>query len=101
MMQDVATRARQYLSRPRVFALAAAALLVLAYYAAGRFCLSLTFVDIGATAVWPPTGIALGALLVMGYRFWPAVFAGAFLLNVTTIDSMPVSAAIAAANTLE
>ncbi len=101
MMRDVITRTRRYLSRPSMLKLSAAVLLVVAYFAAGRFCLSLTFVDIGTTAVWPPTGIALGALLVLGYRFWPAIFAGAFLLNVTTVDSMPMAAAIAVANTVE
>src|SRR6266851_4962172 len=34
-----------------------------------------------ATLVWPPTGIALAALLLLGYRFWPGIAAGAFLLN--------------------
>ena len=34
-----------------------------------------------ATAVWPPSGIALAALLLFGQRFWPGVWLGAFLAN--------------------
>jgi integral membrane sensor domain MASE1 len=33
-----------------------------------------------ATAVWPPSGIALAALL-LGYRLWPGIWLGAFLAN--------------------
>ena len=48
----------------------------------------LAFVHANATAVWPPTGIALAALLVLGYRVWPAIFLGAFLVNITTPASV-------------
>lgn len=34
-----------------------------------------------ATAVWPPSGIALAALLLLGYRLWPGIWLGAFLAN--------------------
>ena len=53
--------------------------LALAYFSAGRLGLSLAFVHESATAVWPPTGIALAASLVWGYQVWPAVLLGAFL----------------------
>ena len=33
------------------------------------------------TAVWPPTGIALAAVILWGYRIWPGVALGAFLAN--------------------
>jgi integral membrane sensor domain MASE1 len=35
-----------------------------------------------ATAVWPPSGIALAALVLAGARVWPGVWLGAFLANV-------------------
>src|SRR5207247_624806 len=54
------------------------------YVLAGKFGLSLAFVHASASAVWPPTGIALAATLLLGYRVWPALFLGAFLVNVTT-----------------
>jgi len=71
------------------------------YFGAGKLGLSLAFVHASATAVWPPTGIALAAVLLYGYWMWPAVFLGAFLVNVTTSGSIASSLAIAAGNTLE
>lgn len=81
--------------------LAAAAALFVAYAIAGKLALRLAFVHPSATAVWPPTGIALAGFLILGRRVWPAVFAGAFLVNVTTAGGPVVSLAIAAGNTLE
>ena len=72
-----------------------------AYYASGRFGLSLAFLNASASAVWPPTGLALAALVLWGYRLWPGVFIGAFLVNVTIDGSMLTSLAIASGNTLE
>jgi signal transduction histidine kinase len=61
----------------------------------------LAFVHASATAVWPPTGIALAALLLLGYRVWPGILLGAFLVNVTTAGSVVSSLGIAVGNTLE
>ena len=36
-----------------------------------------------ATAVWPPSGIAVAAMLLGGLRLWPAVWAASFLANLT------------------
>jgi signal transduction histidine kinase/CheY-like chemotaxis protein len=71
------------------------------YVLAGKVGLSLAFIHASASAVWPPTGIALAAFLVLGYRAWPAVFAGAFVVNVTTAGSAATSLGIAVGNTLE
>jgi integral membrane sensor domain MASE1 len=73
----------------------------LLYFCAGKIGLSLAFLNANASAVWPPTGLALAALLLLRYRFWPAVFVGAFLVNWTTSGSLATSLAIAAGNTLE
>ncbi len=54
-----------------------------------------------ASPVWPPAGIALAALLLLGYRAWPAIFVGAFLVNVTTAGNVATSLAVASGNTLE
>ena len=51
--------------------------------------------------MWPPTGLALAAGLLFGVRVWPAVLLGAFLVNVTTVGSVPASLGIAVGNTLE
>ena len=71
------------------------------YFVAGKLGLSLAFVHASATAVWPPTGIALAALLLYGNHMWPAIFLGAFLVNATTAGSTASSLGIAAGNTLE
>ncbi|MBV8878404.1 MAG: MASE1 domain-containing protein [Planctomycetaceae bacterium] len=76
-------------------------LLAAAYFVAGKLGLRLALLNPSATTVWPPSGIALAALLVFGLRLWPGVFLGALLVNVTTSGSVPASLGIAAGNTLE
>jgi signal transduction histidine kinase len=71
------------------------------YVVAGKLGLSMAFVHASASPVWPPTGVALAALLTVGYRVWPAIFAGAFIVNATTMGSVATSLGIATGNTLE
>jgi diguanylate cyclase (GGDEF)-like protein len=78
-----------------VFALAAI------YFVSGKLGLGLAFVHPSSTAVWPPAGIVLAAFLILGYRIWPGVFLGAFLVNVTTVGTIWTSLGIATGNTLE
>ena len=75
--------------------------LVALYFVAGKLALQLAFLNASASAVWPCTGIALAALLLLGYRVWPAIFAGAFLVNFTTAGTALTSLGIASGNTLE
>lgn len=77
------------------------AALTAVYFLAGKLGLKLAFVHASATVVWPCTGIALAAFLILGYRVWPAILAGAFLVNITTAGSVFSSLGIAAGNTLE
>ncbi len=84
----------------RKYPLSLAGLFVV-YVLAGKLGLSLASLHPAASPVWPPTGIALAALLMLGYRVWPAIFAGAFVVNITTMGSAATSAAIALGNTLE
>src|SRR5438093_1488755 len=88
------------------FPLRRIALLAAVYLVAAKLGLKLAIVNDYATAVWPPTGIALSALLLWGYRLWPGVLIGAFLANVTTgaavtLPATLASAGIATGNTLE
>src|SRR5882724_2261584 len=76
-------------------------LLTLVYFIAGKFGLMLASLHASASPVWPAAGIALAALLVLGYRAWPAIFVGAFLVNVTSVGNVATSLAIASGNTLE
>ncbi len=86
-------------SRHLAYVTALAALTAI-YFVSGKLGLGLAFVNVSASAVWPPTGIALAALLVLGYRAWPAIFLGAFLVNITTAGSVATSLGIATGNTL-
>lgn len=56
-------------------------LVTAAYVVTGKLGLLLAIPPGYATAVWPPSGIALGALLLLGRRYWPAVWLGSFLTN--------------------
>jgi two-component system, NarL family, sensor histidine kinase FusK len=75
--------------------------LCLTYFGAARLGLSMDAVSGVAAAVWPPTGIALAALLLYGDRLWPGIAVGALLINVSV--GVPVLAAcgMALGNTLE
>jgi PAS domain S-box-containing protein len=76
------------------------AVVALAYFAAARLGLSLAFSIKQVTALWPPAGIALAALLLGGYRVWPAICLAAFAVNVLVGNSLWVAAGIAAGNTI-
>src|SRR5215471_8236527 len=76
-------------------------ILAVIYFIAGKLGLMLASLQASASPVWPPAGIALAALLLLGYRAWPAIFIGAFLVNVTTAGNVATSFAIAIGNTLE
>jgi signal transduction histidine kinase len=54
-----------------------------------------------ATAVWPPSGIALAALLLGGRRLWPAVLAGSFFANLTIDGALLAAAVIAAGSSIQ
>jgi diguanylate cyclase (GGDEF)-like protein len=71
------------------------------YIVAGKLSLRLASVHPSVSPVWPPTGIAIATLLMLGRRFWPSIFAGAFIVNVTTTGSIASSLGIALGNTLE
>jgi integral membrane sensor domain MASE1/anti-sigma regulatory factor (Ser/Thr protein kinase) len=76
-------------------------ILALVYFASAKLGLTLAFSNESVTAVWPPTGIALAALVLVGRGLWPGVLLGAFLANVTTDVPIYTAAGIAAGNTLE
>src|SRR5215471_2792581 len=77
------------------------ALLIAAIYVVGaKLGLTLAFVAEQVTVVWPPTGIALSAVILFGYRIWPAIALGAFVANITTHEPVLTSLGIATGNTL-
>ena len=76
------------------------AVVVLAYWLAARLSLRLALVHGQVTPIWPPTGIALVAILVFGRRVWAAVFLAALAVNLPIGPSPLAAAFIAAGNTL-
>jgi PAS domain S-box-containing protein len=77
------------------------ALLATIYYGAAKLGLTMAIVAEQVTAVWPPTGIALAALFIFGYRVWPAITLGAFLANATANEPLAAAAGVALGNTLQ
>ena len=57
------------------------AILAAGYTLTGIVGLSLAIPPGYATAVWPPSGIALAAILMWGPRVWPGIAAGSVLVN--------------------
>jgi integral membrane sensor domain MASE1 len=77
------------------------ALLAGAYYCSAKLGLALAFETRSVTAIWPPTGIALAALVLWGRRYWPGVALGALLANAWTGVPLAAVLGITAGNTLE
>jgi len=71
-----------------------------AYYFAARIGLLLQLVRGQVTPLWPPTGVALVCLLLLGGRIWPGIWLGALLVNAPIGPSPPTVLAIATGNTL-
>jgi integral membrane sensor domain MASE1/DNA-binding CsgD family transcriptional regulator len=72
-----------------------------AYFALAYLGLRLASINPSATPIWPPTGLAIAAILLWGNRIAPAIFIAAFLINQLTAGSIFTSLAIACGNTLE
>src|SRR5207248_523624 len=87
-------------SRP-LLDLMRAGILCAVYFGTAGFGLLLDPVGGFATAVWPPTGIALVALTLYGYGLWPGIALGAFLINASRGAPVPAALGLAAGNTLE
>ncbi len=77
------------------------AIIAVAYFVSAKLGLSLAPLHRNVSLAWPPTGIALAAVLLLGYRAWPGIALGAFLINASTGVGLAVAAGIAVGNTLE
>src|SRR5205085_2941474 len=76
-------------------------LFVLFYVGTARIGLLIDPVARLATAVWPPTGIALAALLICGPFMAPLVALAAFLVNLWAGAPLLAGCLIAVGNMLE
>src|SRR5258708_1901807 len=73
----------------------------LVYFLAARISLHFAFTYKNVSPVWPPSGIAVAALVYWKLRPWPGVALGAFFANYTTGLPVESSLAIALGNTIE
>ena len=79
-----------------------------AYFVLANVSLILASIHSSAMPIWPPTGLALAAVLLRGIRVWPAIFAAALaagppidIVDATTAASILTPAIMAVGNTLE
>jgi diguanylate cyclase (GGDEF)-like protein len=90
-------RLRSIFTTPYAFNLA----LFTSFVASGALGLHYGFGVPGATLLWAPSGIALGALLVLGYRVWPAVLLAGLVLYIVEFGVVPAAFVLAAGHALE
>ncbi|MER6413788.1 MASE1 domain-containing protein [Streptomyces humidus] len=88
------------LRRTAVFAIETLAV-ALCYYAAGRLGLMRELVVGGAvfTPIWPPTGVALACLLILGIRAWAGIALGSLLVIMSLTSLRPAAIGNLAGNT--
>lgn len=75
-------------------------ILCMSYFATGWMGLQIPYAGSQITLIWFPTGIAVASVFLWGFSVWPAIYLGAFFVNLTTGASWPVAAGIAVCNTL-
>jgi len=67
------------------------------YYIVAKLCLLLALHTVNATSIWPPAGVALAGVLLLGYRIWPAIALGAFFANLDTLTGLGFTTPLALA----
>ena len=75
-------------SNPQLTTFTRVVILTAFYFVGGLLGKSAAFLSGSVALVWPPSGIALAAILLFGYRFWPGVALGAVLFAL--IDGVPL-----------
>src|SRR5215470_2112828 len=73
----------------------------LTYFVLAKSGLALALIHPSASPIWPPTGFALAAIVLWGYRAWPAIFLGAMIANASTTGLIGPAISIATGNSLE
>lgn len=88
-------------SRGTLVRLAGIGALAAIYFIAAKASLLLAIPPGYATTVWPPSGIALAAVLLFGSRVWPGIWLGAAITNLTVQGAPLLAFVIGTGNTLE
>jgi PAS domain S-box-containing protein len=97
------------LNRPRTLAalprsakeISQFALVTAACFAAGQLGLKITVLHPPVSPIWPPIGVALAAIMILGYRLWPGVFLASLFVCISTSTPLPAAVIISIGNTLE
>ena len=72
-----------------------------AFSFAGEFALKVETLPTGVAAFWPASGIAVAALILLGYRFWPGILLGSLLLGANLPGNLLSNLTIAIAHVFE
>lgn len=99
-MNSVLSNKSQVSKSAAIYLLKILALAVI-YHLAARVGLKMAYVQFNTSPVWPPTGIALAALLVFGYNVWPGISLGVLLGSLLTGADPAVAVGLSIGNTLE
>jgi len=75
--------------------------LALLYHLAARLGLKMAYVQANTSPVWPPTGIGLAALLILGVRYWPGITLSVLLGSLLTGAPLNLAVGMSLGNTLE
>src|SRR5262249_60229009 len=73
----------------------------LTYFVLAKSGLTLALIHPSASPIWPPTGFALAAIVLWGYRAWPAIFLAAMMANASATGSIRPASSLATRNSLE
>ncbi|HEX2966263.1 MAG TPA: MASE1 domain-containing protein, partial [Syntrophorhabdaceae bacterium] len=85
------------------------AFIAVVYFGIARLSLLLAFQHTAVSPLWPPAGIGLAAVLLLGYRVSAGIFIGAFATNIIALSTGSLTAgpvvlaacSMAVGNTLE
>jgi signal transduction histidine kinase len=81
--------------------MAGVVVLAFVYHYAAELGLLMAHLQANTSPVWPPTGIAIAALLLFGYKYWPGITFGVLLATILKDNPINVSIGLAVGNTLE
>src|SRR5512140_1820317 len=87
--------------KPLLIYILKALILAIVYHLAARLGLQMAYVQANTSPVWPPTGIALAALLIFDYSYWPGITLGVLLGSLLTGAPLNLAIGMSIGNTLE
>jgi integral membrane sensor domain MASE1 len=70
------------------------------YFVTGQMGLLVSYKEVNVTLVWPPAGIALGAMLLYGYSVWPGIAVGQLAILITLHSPVEMMLSVPLGNAL-